>query len=302
MKIAIVMLTMLLTADGFKADAQSFEVLNPQVQQGGVLVIRIAPQWMPPAAFNPAIAVFGKHYLPNKNGEVFIGTPLDTEPGKYAVTLVEYGRGIQLSWGYKEAEIIKKSYPTRVRGPFIPTPKWRREQKVIVQAFDHGSYFERYFDGGFVKPLDEVIVDKDRTVGSESSPFGRGHNGVDLITLDPKTGRHQRRVKAINSGRVVLIARNFSTEGNMLIVDHGSGIFSVYMHLSKFLVKKTGDKVKKGEIIALSGETGSAKRRASCARCGPHLHLSVKIRSKDGKSNVYVDPLGFIDTVNRYLE
>lgn len=296
------MLTMLLTVGGFKVNAQGLEVLNPQVRQGGVLIVRISPQWMPRATFNPAIEVFGKHYLPNKNGEVFVGIPINTEPGKYTLILVEYGRGIQLIQGYKEVEVIQKNYLTRVRGPFISTPKWRREQQTIALAFDNGSYFERYFDGDFVKPLDEVAVDKDRTVGSQSSPFGRGHNGVDLVTLDPKTGRHQRRVKAINSGRVALVARNFSTEGNMLIVDHGSGIFSVYMHLSKFLVKKTGDKVKKGEAIALSGETGSAKRRASCARCGPHLHLSVKIRSKDGKSNVYVDPLGFIGMMNQYLE
>lgn len=281
-----------------QARAQSFEVLNPDnsVEQGGVLVVRIALQWQSPAVFNPAISVFGRHYLPNKYGEVFMGIGLNIEPGKYIVTLVEYGRGFQLSRDEKEVEVVQKDFPTRIRGPFTLTPKWERERAVIKKMFDGGDYNEKYFDDKFIRPLDLVALADGRVVGETSYPFGDGHNGVDLITRDPATGRHQRPIKATNLGRVALIAQNYSTEGNMVIIDHGSGIFSVYMHLSRFLVSKVGQIVKRGEVIAMSGDTGSAKRG------GPHLHFSVKVRTRDGKSDFYVDPLGFIDTLNGILK
>lgn len=287
-----------------QVQAQSFEVLNADnsVEQGEVLIIRIAPQWQVPAVINPSISVFGGHYLPNKYGEIFIGVGLDAKPRKHIATLVEYGRGVRLSWDHEEVEIVQKNFPTRIRGPFTPTPKWNREKADIKKAFDGGDYDEKYFDDEFVRPLDIVAQASGRVIGETSYPFGNGHNGVDLITRDPATGKYQRPVKAINSGKVILIARNYSTEGNMVIIDHGSGIFSVYMHLSGFSVSKVGQVVKKGDIIAMSGDTGGAKNRPSCRSCGPHLHFSVKVRTKDGKSDVYVDPLGFIERVNQYLK
>ncbi|MBI2068733.1 MAG: M23 family metallopeptidase [Candidatus Yanofskybacteria bacterium] len=278
------------------AFGQSFRALNQQVQQGGVLVLRVAPQWQGPQV---SIAVFAKHYLPNRYGDVYIGIDKSIVPGKHIATLVEYGRGIRLSWDYEEIEVVDKNLPSRTRRPFVPNKKWERERETIRQAFDGGDYFEKYFNGEFVRPLDRAVIDQNRTIGDESSPFGTNHNGVDLITLDPKTRRHKRPVKAINSGKIALIARNYSTDGNMMIIDHGSGIFSVYMHLSRFLVSKVGQTVKKGDVVAMSGDTGSARTRPSCKNCGPHLHCSVKIRSKDGKSDVYVDPLAFIETMNR---
>ena len=277
MKKAITVLMIWLLTEGASAQHDSFEVLTPKVGQGEVLTS------------NPSISVFGNRYIPNKYGEVFVGIPLDAKLGIDIVTLVEYGRGVRLSWDYEEVEVVPNDFPVRIRGPFTPTPKWRRERQSISQAFNLGDYSERYFDGEFIKPLDEIIVDEERMIG-------QGHNGIDLTTMDPKTGKHKRPVKAINSGKVALIARNYSTEGNMVIIDHGSGIFSVYMHLSKFLVSKVGQTVKGGDVIAMSGDTGSAKRG------GAHLHFSIKVRSKDGKSDVYIDPLGFIAMMNQLVK
>ena len=81
-------------------------------------------------------------------------------------------------------------------------------------------------------------------------------------------------VAAINSGRVVL-ARRLYFEGGCVIIDHGLGLMSVYMHLSKIQVA-VGRRVRRGQIIALSGASGRAT--------GPHLHLGVRW---DGN---YLDP------------
>lgn len=75
------------------------------------------------------------------------------------------------------------------------------------------------------------------------------------------------KIPVSNRGKVVYVGNLFYT-GNVVIVDHGLGIFSLYAHLSKFRVKN-GDMVEKGQIVGLSGRTGRVS--------GPHLHWGVKV-------------------------
>ena len=63
------------------------------------------------------------------------------------------------------------------------------------------------------------------------------------------------------------------------MIDHGNGIFTGYMHLSKFEVRE-GDRVKAGQLIGESGATGRAR--------GAHLHLNLWIRGTP------VDPLSLL--------
>ena len=79
-------------------------------------------------------------------------------------------------------------------------------------------------------------------------------------------------------GRVVTVAFD-SKMGNMVKLDHGYGIETIYGHLSKPLVKE-GQRVKRGDVVALVGSTGLST--------GPHLHYMVK---KNGQS---LDPTKFI--------
>jgi murein DD-endopeptidase MepM/ murein hydrolase activator NlpD len=81
-------------------------------------------------------------------------------------------------------------------------------------------------------------------------------------------------VAAMNDG-TVLLARPLYFEGNFVVVDHGQGLLTLYLHLSGFKVKE-GDQVKRGEIIGLSGGTGRAT--------GPHLHVAVRWQG------TYLDP------------
>ena len=72
-----------------------------------------------------------------------------------------------------------------------------------------------------------------------------------------------------------MLARPLYYEGNCIIIDHGLGLMTLYMHLSKFKVTQ-GTRVKRGQIIALSGGTGRAT--------GPHLHLGLRWQAD------YLDP------------
>jgi len=85
-------------------------------------------------------------------------------------------------------------------------------------------------------------------------------------------------VKAINAG-IVLLARPLFFEGNCVVLDHGQGLLSLYMHLSKLEVKE-GEQVTRGQEIALSGGTGRAT--------GPHLHIAVRWEG------IYVNPATLI--------
>ena len=89
---------------------------------------------------------------------------------------------------------------------------------------------------------------------------------------DPHTGADLRaaegtEVLAANGGRVVL-AENLFFSGNAVFLDHGAGVISVYLHLSRIEVS-VGDRVEQGETIGLAGATGRVT--------GPHLHWGIRV-------------------------
>lgn len=94
--------------------------------------------------------------------------------------------------------------------------------------------------------------------------WGRPHKGVDLAAPEGTP------FAAMHEGTVV-IARWQSGYGNMVMIDHGDGLATVYGHASKLLVK-AGDKVQAGQVIALTGNTGFST--------GPHLHLEIHVNGE----------------------
>jgi murein DD-endopeptidase MepM/ murein hydrolase activator NlpD len=99
------------------------------------------------------------------------------------------------------------------------------------------------------------------------------HMGIDLASLENSP------VEAENSGRILFAERN-GIYGNMVVIDHGQGIASLYGHLSDILVTK-GQDVKKGDIIGHTGQTGLAG--------GDHLHVSMLVHG------VFVNPIEWWD-------
>ncbi len=99
------------------------------------------------------------------------------------------------------------------------------------------------------------------------------HLGVDLASIA------NAPVPASNSGRVVS-TKKIGIFGNTVVIDHGFGLSTTYSHLSHISVK-TGEMVKKGEIIGRTGSTGLAG--------GDHLHFGVAINT------VFVNPVEWWD-------
>lgn len=101
------------------------------------------------------------------------------------------------------------------------------------------------------------------------------HSGFDIA------GVNHTNIFAANYGKVVFVG-DIGIYGNAVIVDHGYGIHSLYGHLSQATVSE-GDYVKKGETIAVSGDTGLA--------FGDHLHFEIRV------NGISVNPKEWFDTL-----
>src|SRR5262245_12709828 len=133
---------------------------------------------------------------------------------------------------------------------------------------------EALWNGSFLRPVDASI--RLTAVFAGTRRLNRGpvkvHRGTDFGAPQGTS------IKAMNSGRVIL-AKNMFYDGDIITIDHGQGLLSLYLHLSKIDVKE-GDLVSSGQTIGLSGSTGRAS--------GPHLHLQVKWEGTD------IDPQGLM--------
>ena len=129
----------------------------------------------------------------------------------------------------------------------------------------------------FAAPLDSVLVTDPFGVMRQVGAYLIPHNGVDLRAASGTP------VKATNRG-VVRIARALRTYGKTIVIDHGNGISSLYVHLSKISVSP-GEVVGRQQEIGLSGGTGYSE--------GVHLHWGLRI------SGVPVDPMQFLALFGR---
>ena len=98
------------------------------------------------------------------------------------------------------------------------------------------------------------------------------HKGIDM------TAPYGTAILASASGTVTTSTHSNSA-GNYIVIAHGNGMSTVYMHCSSLLVS-VGDNVQQGEVIAKVGSTGFSS--------GNHLHFGII------KNGTYVDPLGYI--------
>ena len=120
--------------------------------------------------------------------------------------------------------------------------------------------------GGFLWPVEGRVV---KRFGAGAS--GERSDGI-KIAVPLRTP-----VKAVADGVVAYVGDGIAALGGLVIVKHGDGWASVYGHTAKLLVRR-GQSVKRGQPVALSGETGFADR--------PELHFELR------RGRTAVDPLG----------
>ena len=203
------------------------------------------------------------------------GVSLTTVPGRYDLQVTETyanGRTAEL---VRRIKIVGAKYPKITVKVSKQYTEPSQEQLTAISA-DKGvkaKVFEavsaqRLWAGRFVAPVSAPVSDVFGTARVFNEKVQSRHQGLDFA-VGPGTPVH-----AINDG-VVLLARPMFFEGNCVVIDHGQGLLSLYLHLSEFKVKE-GEEVRSGDLIALSGGTGRAS--------GPHLHLAIRWQG------VYINP------------
>jgi murein DD-endopeptidase MepM/ murein hydrolase activator NlpD len=203
------------------------------------------------------------------------GVSLESRLGSQTITLKGSGAGGRLATFSAQFEIEARKTNIRVP-PEFTDPDDEEMARIAREALLKRDAFKTLSDdalwnGSFLRPVDAGTRLTAAFAGTRR--FNRGpvktHRGADF-------GAPQGTpVKAINSGRVIL-AESLFYDGNMVTIDHGQGLLSLYLHLSKMNVKE-GDTVSSGQTIGASGSTGRSS--------GPHLHLQVKLSGTD------IDPL-----------
>ena len=195
----------------------------------------------------PSLAFNHKSYelFPEEAGKFhcLIAIPADLTPGKYSISIGdEYTNFI-----VKDAKFpVQHLTLPKTKDNFIMSPG---EEKA-VNAAKAAISDKRLWDGHFVKPCQARIS---AVFGIRRIVNGRllkdyYHSGIDFA------GSLGAPVQACANGKVVLAHRNFKLHGNVIAVDHGQGVVTIYIHLQKIMVKE-GDFVQAGQQIGAVGAT-----------------------------------------------
>ncbi len=218
-----------------------------------------------------------KTTLFNDRGSLFAlaGISLKTKPGTYYFKIIYKGRLTQKI----RVQVADKQYEEQhltIKNKRKVNPNKQDMERISIErvrkrnAKNHWT--AAYPDIDFIWPV----------TGETSSIFGlrrffneqerNPHNGLDIAA--PEGTDIQ-----VTANGTVIEAGDFFFSGNMVYVDHGQGLISLYAHMSRLDVKP-GDVVKRGDVIGAVGQTGRVT--------GAHLHFAVLA------NGVLVDPIYFL--------
>ena len=206
----------------------------------------------------------------DKSGIFLIGFDRDAV-GPFHLA-VKFSNNKAETYDYDLEKRVYEEQSIRVASKYVNPPKKMlrkimNEQNAMKKARAAvGKLKSALFISGFAYPMD--TVDIRASFGTQRILNGRKgniHNGIDFHAAVGDS------IHAIADGKVILAGDDFFYNGNFALLDHGLGLTSVYLHMSKLLVRN-GQMVKKGELLGLAGATGRAT--------GPHLHLGVQWYNK----------------------
>lgn len=240
-----------------------YDVLKT-VRQGETIpvVIRNAG----PGRFENGWAVLETKKVPlfyQNTGDYLALVPISVtqKPGKYQLSLVdgtghtEHAESVQVQDARFPRQNISVGKSTKSLEP-LPG------EMEAIGALKMNVSDMRYWSEPFASPTPDCMNSLFGVLRYHNGkPTGDYHKGVDLRSPSG------RPIKAITGGKVK-IAKMYRLHGGTVGLDHGQGMGSIYIHMSKIAVKE-GEMVKPGEVIGYVGATGFAT--------GPHLHWGMYV-------------------------
>ncbi len=248
--------------------------LNNSLRPGGVAIISITPSQnpKPQVSYNskPVALVQGQ-----QNWLAVIGISLDARMGQHKINISESnGKKSVKKFTVKPHKYKTQHLTIKNKNKVNPDNKSmkRIEREFVMKKKLKSTFSNSSPKLNFIRPV----------AGRDSGRYGlrrilnkqkrNPHSGMDIAAPQG------RSIKAAESGTVIWVGNLFFS-GNVIYLDHGNGLISLYAHLSKMNVTK-GQKVKRGEIIGKVGKTGRVT--------GAHLHWTVYLNENA------VDPALFL--------
>jgi len=206
-----------------------------------------------------------------------IGVSVGTQPGKYKLLLtLHYGDGTHDQFA-RYVTVTKKYFEKRwftlkpkkmaLLAPEIIEEDWEKIEKELKRERK-----EPLWKGRFMIPAKGTVTMPFGAIQYINGKRYSQHNGVDF------TNKPWSKIRSANYGQVVL-AEKLKAHGNTVIIDHGQGILTMYLHLAKIAVQKN-EIAWKGKVIGYMGSTGVAT--------GVHLHWGMSVH------NVRVNPMEWV--------
>ncbi len=224
------------------------------LRQGEILIGR----GVRPAA---RVSLNGREYLADSEGRFLVVLSRD-EKSDSRLQIDDRVYHLPIAAAQWDVQSIKGVAQRKVTPSTQDEGEILREQKDVRQALQVIDMGRQNWEQGFELPLEGQIsghFGNQRIFnGVPKSP----HSGTDIAAPSGTP------VKASAPGKVLLSGGNYFYSGNMVILDHGTGLQTIYAHLQKATVKE-GEEVEAGDVIGLVGQTGRAT--------GPHLHWGASL-------------------------
>jgi murein DD-endopeptidase MepM/ murein hydrolase activator NlpD len=204
----------------------------------------------------------------------FLGTDPLTAPGPRGVTIETAGPSGTAVAGRAALTVRRIAFPVR-RITLAPDrrtlldPRLAQEEGRKVAAALRVLSAGRLWRGAFRVPVRGTVTSPYGVVSVYQGQIRGFHRGVDLAAAAGTP------VSAANDG-IVRLAATLPLSGKAVLLDHGMGIVTSYLHQSSVLVRP-GQRVRRGEILGRVGSTGLST--------GPHLHWGLRI------NGIHVDPM-----------
>jgi murein DD-endopeptidase MepM/ murein hydrolase activator NlpD len=251
------------------AQAQEFTFTPAAVRQGEVLKLHAAKEAAKARMNGITIPLFAE-----ADGSSFGLMPVGVEeaPGEYKLEFLD-GAGSAIH--ETTVTVHDAHYPKQnvVISQALSELRASTEEADTVHAFLTSVSPVRYWEEPFKAPVS----------GCMNSPFGasRLHNGKPTGDYHGGVDQHGAMgapIRAVAAG-TVKISQMFTLRGGTVGIDHGQGLETIYMHMSRFAAKE-GQQVQAGDVIGFVGSTGRAT--------GPHLHWSLYANGHSISPNQWV--------------
>lgn len=252
----------------------SVRLTSPTIQQGGVAQVTVKAS-VPLSTVH--LSFRGRSWpIYRVQGEwrTFLATDPTTPQGRFALVVEAVTHRGERIVARRTLTVLKVSFPVRRlafdpgKQPLLSPEVAEREQRRVREALRVLAP-EPLWTGSFLLPVRGEVLSPYGVLSIYQGQVWGFHRGVDLAA---EAGTP---VRASNHG-IVRLAETLPLGGKAVLLDHGLGIVTSYLHLSQIQVSP-GQRVRKGEIIGRSGSTGLAT--------GPHLHWGMRV------NGVHVDPL-----------